>query len=79
MSYISVRSVAIAQVVTVLNQFLALLELSLIPMRKVQFKLLEDSLVLQLTTAISALSTTIARKELITDFNIHVKTGTCVR
>jgi len=77
--YTSVRSVAIAQVVIVLNQFRALLELSLIPMPKVQFKLLEDSLVLQLTIAIFALSTTIARKELITDFNIHVKTGTCVR
>ena len=79
MIYTSVRSVAIAQVVIVLNQFRALLELSLIPMPKVQFKLLEDSLVLQLTIAIFALSTTIARKELITDFNIHVKTGTCVR
>lgn len=79
MIYASVRSVAIAQMLTISNQLPALLELSLIPMRKVQFKLLEDSLVLQLTTAISALSTTIARKELITDFNIHVKTGTCVR
>jgi hypothetical protein len=76
--YTSVPTVAIAQVGTALNPFPALLALSQMSTHKVQFKLLEDSSVLQLMIAISAQSTFIARKELITDFNTLVKTVTCV-